>query len=125
VASIAASPSLLTSLPFCLYKSSYFPPPSNLSSDMDVVKETLNVAGLLAIVYAPSHLRSKRSSESIIVLFFLRGRKESIDLIDPTAQAAFAWAAEKQASLKQNPRDFIVVTFVRAMALASRVDSSR
>jgi len=78
---------------------------------MDVVKETLNVAGLLTTVYAPSHLRNKRSSESVVVLFFLGNRKAPIDLIDPTAQAAFAWVAEKQASSKQNPRDFIVVTF--------------
>lgn len=81
---------------------------------MDVVKETLNVAGLLTNVYAPSGLRDKRSSEPVVVLFFLHGRGSSADAIDPTARAAFAWVAEKQASSsKQSPRDFIVVTFVR------------
>ena len=82
-------------------------------SKMDVVKETLNVAGLLTNVYAPRDLRDKRSSEPIVVLFFLHGRGSSAEAVDPTPRAAFAWVAEKQASSKQSPRDFIVVTFVR------------
>jgi hypothetical protein len=77
------------------------------------VKETLNVAGLLTNVYAQPDLRDKRSSEPIVVLFFLHGRGFSAETVDPTARAAFAWVAEKQASSKQSPRDFIVVTFVR------------
>jgi hypothetical protein len=80
---------------------------------MDVVKETLNVAGLLTNVYARSDLRDKRTSEPIVVLFFLHGRGGSADDADPTARAAFAWVAEKQASSKRSPREFIVVTFVR------------
>jgi hypothetical protein len=80
---------------------------------MDVEKETLNVAGLLTNVYAPRDLRDKRSSEPIVVLFFLHGRGSSAEAVDPTPRAAFAWVAEKQASSKQSPRDFIVVTFVR------------
>ncbi|KAH9057891.1 Alpha/Beta hydrolase protein [Lactarius vividus] len=59
----------------------------------DVVKETLNVA------------------ESVIVLFFLHGRTKSADHIDPIARAAFSWAAEKEASSREAPRDFMVVTF--------------
>jgi hypothetical protein len=80
---------------------------------MDVEKETLNVAGLLTNVFAPRDLRDKRSSEPIVVLFFLHGRGSSAEAVDPTPRAAFAWVAEKQASSKQSPRDFIVVTFVR------------
>jgi len=83
---------------------------------MDVVKEKLNVAGLLTNVYAPSGLRDKHASEPLVVLFFLHGRgSQSAESVDSTAQAAFAWAAEKQASSKQKPRDFIVVTFVRGV----------
>jgi len=79
---------------------------------MDMVKETLNVAGLLTNVYTASDLRDKRSSEPVVVLFFLHGRGLSADDIDPTARAAFAWVAEKQVSYsKRSPRDFIVVTF--------------
>jgi hypothetical protein len=80
---------------------------------MDVVKETLNVAGLSTNVYARSDLRIKHSSEPVVVLFFLHGRGSSADAVDPTARAAFAWAEDKQASSKQSPRDFVVVTFVR------------
>jgi hypothetical protein len=87
---------------------------------MDVVKETLNVAGLLTNVYARSDLRDKRSSVPIVVLFFLHGRGESADdNVDPIARAAFAWVAEKQASSKRSPRDFIVVTFVRGAFFSS------
>ncbi|KAI0293804.1 hypothetical protein BC826DRAFT_1014328 [Russula brevipes] len=78
---------------------------------MDVVKETLNAAGLSTNVYARSDLRTKHSSEPVVVLFFLHGRGGSADDVDPTARAAFAWAEDKQASTKQSPRDFIVVTF--------------
>jgi hypothetical protein len=84
---------------------------------MNVVKETLNVAGLLTNVYARSDLHDsdKHASEPVVVLFFLHGRGESADSIDTTARAAFAWTAERQASSKQNPRDFAVVTFVRGL----------
>ena len=60
---------------------------------MDVVKETLNVAGLLTNVYARSDLHDsdKHASEPVVVLFFLHGRGESADSIDTTARAAFAW----------------------------------
>ncbi|KAH9999206.1 Alpha/Beta hydrolase protein [Russula compacta] len=78
---------------------------------VDVVKETLNVAGLRTNVYARSDLRDKHSPESIVVLFFLHGRGQSADSIDPTARSAFAWAAQKQVSSSSKPRDFIVVTF--------------
>ena len=98
---------------------------------MDVVKETLNVAGLLTNVYAPSDLRdNKRSSEPVVVLFIVHGRGSSADLFDPTARAAFAWSvAEKQrqaasrspSDSKRSPRDFVVVTFVRR-SLAPRDD---
>ena len=89
---------------------------------MDVVKETLNVAGLLTNVYAPSDLRDKRASEPVVVLFIVHGRGSSADLFDPTARAAFAWSvAEKQrqaaspspSDSKRSPRDFVVVTLVR------------
>jgi hypothetical protein len=80
---------------------------------MEVVKETLNVAGLFTNVYAQRDLHTKLSSEPIVVLFFLHGRGASAEAVDPTPRAAFAWVAEKQASSKQSPRDFIVVTFVR------------
>jgi hypothetical protein len=90
---------------------------------MDVVKETLNVAGLLTHVYSRSDLRDTgkpHSSEPIVVLFFLHGRLHSADTVDTTARAAFAWAAERQASgssspKQENPRDFVVVTFVRGL----------
>jgi len=88
---------------------------------MDVVKETLNVAGLLTHVYSRSDLRDTgkpHSSEPVVVLFFLHGRLHSADTVDATARAAFAWAAERQASgssKQQNPRDFVVVTFVRGL----------
>jgi hypothetical protein len=86
----------------------------------DVMKETLNVAGLLTHVYSRSDLRdngskahSSSSSEPIVVLFFvLHGRSQSSDTFDVTARAAFAWTAERRASSKQKPRDFVVVTFV-------------
>ena len=86
---------------------------------MDVVKETLNVAGLLANVYSRSDLRDpdKHASEPVVVLFFLHGKAASSDSSDTTARAAFAWTAERQASSKQNPRDFVVVTFVRWLGL--------
>ncbi|KAH9011894.1 Alpha/Beta hydrolase protein [Lactarius pseudohatsudake] len=77
----------------------------------DVVKETLNVAGLSTNVYTRANLRDKRTSEPVVVLFFLHGRTESADYIDPIARAAFSWAAEKEASSREAPRDFIVVTF--------------
>jgi hypothetical protein len=92
---------------------------------MDVVKETLNVAGLLTHVYSRSDLRDTgkppHSSEPVVVLFFLHGRLQSADTVDATARAAFAWAAERQAkgsgsSKQQSPRDFVVVTFVRGLA---------
>ena len=94
---------------------------------MDVVKETINVIGLLTHVYSRSDLRDKARSgsgsgsselEPIVVLFLLHGRQQSADTFDATARAAFAWAAERQASsssLKQKPRDFVVVTFVRGL----------
>ncbi|KAI9428741.1 Alpha/Beta hydrolase protein [Lactarius indigo] len=77
----------------------------------DVVKETLNIAGLSTNVYTRANLRDKRTSEPVVVLFFLHGRTESADHIDPTARAAFSWAAEKEASSREAPRDFIVITF--------------
>ncbi|KAH8981586.1 Alpha/Beta hydrolase protein [Lactarius hatsudake] len=77
----------------------------------DVVKETLNVAGLSTNVYTRANLRDKRTSEPVVVLFLLHGRTESADHIDPIARAAFSWAAEKGASSREAPRDFIVVTF--------------
>ncbi|KAI9462164.1 hypothetical protein F5148DRAFT_234996 [Russula earlei] len=42
---------------------------------MDVVKESLNVAGLLTNVYARPDLREKRSSGPVVALFFLHGRR--------------------------------------------------
>ena len=49
---------------------------------MEVVKETLNIAGLLTNVYAHRDLHTKLSSEPIVVLFFpwffLHGRGSSI-----------------------------------------------
>ena len=87
---------------------------------MEVVKETLNVAGLLTNVYAPRDLRDKRSSEPIVVLFFLHGRGSSAEAVDPTPRAAFTWVAEKQASSKQSPRDFIVVMLAGFLMLAVR-----
>ena len=86
----------------------------------DVVKETLNVAGLLTNVYARSNLRDsdKHSSEPIVALFFLHGRTESADSVDRTARAAFAWVDERlQASSSEqspHPRDFVVVAIVRS-----------
>ncbi|KAH8981588.1 Alpha/Beta hydrolase protein [Lactarius hatsudake] len=77
----------------------------------DVVKETLNAAGLSTNVYTRANLRDKRTSEPVVVLFLLHGRTESADHIDPIARAAFSWAAEKEASSREAPRDFIVVTF--------------
>jgi len=77
------------------------------------VKESINVAGLLTNVYSRSDLRNKNaSSEPVVALFILHGRLDSSDTVDPTARAAFAWAAERQASSKQDPRDFVVVTFI-------------
>ena len=90
---------------------------------MDVVKETLNVAGLLTNVYAPRDLRDKRSSEPIVVLFFLHGRGSSAEAVDPTPRAAFAWVAEKQASSKQSPPGLhsgYVCTLVWFLMLAVR-----
>jgi hypothetical protein len=83
-------------------------------STSDVVKETLNVAGLSTNIYARANLRNKRTSEPVVVLFFLHGRTDSADEADPTARAAFLWAAEKEASSKEASRDFMVVTFVRS-----------
>jgi hypothetical protein len=83
----------------------------------DVMKETLNVAGLLTNVYARSN--HSNSSEPIVVLFFLHGRGENVDNVDSTARAAFAWVDEKQASYSKRsipPRDFMVVTFVRVFS---------
>ncbi|KAH8981585.1 Alpha/Beta hydrolase protein [Lactarius hatsudake] len=77
----------------------------------DIVKETLNVAGLSTNVYTRANLRDKRSSEPVVVLFFLHGRTQSADYLDPTARDAFSWAAEKEATSREAPRDFIVVTF--------------
>jgi hypothetical protein len=91
---------------------------------MDVVKETLNVAGLLTRVYSRSNLRdpssNPHSSEPIVVLFFLHGKQRCSDSVDDTARGAFTWVAERQASSsKQNPRDFVVVTFVRGGSSSS------
>jgi hypothetical protein len=80
----------------------------------DVTKSSLNVAGLLTNVYARSN--HSDSSEPAVVLFFLHGRGENADSVDPTARAAFAWVDEKRASSSKQsppPRDFMVVTFVR------------
>ncbi|KAH9057893.1 Alpha/Beta hydrolase protein [Lactarius vividus] len=77
----------------------------------DVVKETLNVAGLSTNVYTRANLRDKPTSGPVVVLFFLHGRAESADHIDPIARAAFSWAAKKEASSREAPRDFMVVTF--------------
>jgi hypothetical protein len=88
----------------------------------DVIKETLNVAGLLTNVYARSN--HSNSSEPIVVLFFLHGRGENADCVDATARAAFAWVDEKQASPSKRsapPRDFIVVTFVRGFLSAGQL----
>ena len=82
----------------------------------DVIKESINVAGLFTNVYSRSDLRNKDPSEPVVALFLLHQRSDSSDTIDPIARAAFAWAAERQASSKQNPRDFVVVTFVRAVS---------
>ena len=82
------------------------------SDASDVVKETLNVAGLSTNVYTRANLRDKRTSEPIVVLFFLHGRTESADRADPTARAAFSWAAQKEATSREKSRDFMVVTFV-------------
>jgi len=76
----------------------------------------VNVAGLLTNIYSRSDLRDKDTSEPAVVLFFLpHGRGASADTVDNVARAAFAWAAQRQAraSSKHEPRDFIVVTFVR------------
>ncbi|KAN0120901.1 Alpha/Beta hydrolase fold [Russula decolorans] len=80
-----------------------------------VMKETLNVAGLLTNIYARSN-HPNSSPEPVVVLFFLHGRGENADSVDSTARAAFAWVDEKQASSSKRsptppPRDFIVVTF--------------
>ncbi len=88
----------------------------------DVVKETFNVAGLSMNVYTQANLRDKRTSEPVVVLFFLHGRTESADQVDPTARAAFSWAAEKGASSREAPRDFIVVTFVRSYSSPTEVE---
>ena len=87
---------------------------AHIMSTSDVVKETLNVAGLSTNVYARANLRDERTSESVVVLFFLHGREQSTDNADPTARAAFSWAAEKEASSRESSRDFVVVTFVRS-----------
>jgi len=91
-------------------------PRSTQAKKTDVIKETLNAAGLLTNVYARSDLRNRNSSEPVVVLFILHGRLDSSDTVDPTVRAAFAWAAERQASSKQSPRDFVVVTFVRGVS---------
>ena len=91
----------------------------------DVVKEPLNVAGLLTNIYSRSDLRDKATSEPVVVLFFLHGRGESTDTVDTVARAAFAWATERQASSKQKPRDFLVVTFVRGLFTPSLSDLTR
>jgi hypothetical protein len=84
---------------------------------MEVVKESINVAGLLTNVYSRSNLRSKNSSEKpVVALFILHGRLDSSDTVEPAARAAFAWVGERQASSKQDPRDFVVVTFVRGFS---------
>ena len=93
------------------------PPRSPQAKKTDVIKETVNAAGLLTNVYSRSDLRNKNSSEPVVVLFILHGRLDSSDTVDPTARAAFAWVDERQASSKQNPRDFVVVTFVRGVFL--------
>ena len=85
-----------------------------IMSTSDVVKETLNIAGLSTNVYTRANLRDKRTSESVVVLFFLHGREQSADNADPTARAAFSWAAEKEASSREASRDFVVITFVRS-----------
>jgi hypothetical protein len=85
----------------------------------DVIKSSLNVAGLLTNVYARSN--HSNSSEPVVVLFFLHGRGENADSVDPTARAAFAWVDKKQASSSKRsppPRDFIVVAFVRGFLRA-------
>ena len=79
----------------------------------DVVKEPLNVAGLLTNIYSRSDLRDNDTSEPVVVLFFLHGRGESADTVDAVARAAFAWVAQRQTSSNHKPRDFVVVTFVR------------
>jgi hypothetical protein len=85
----------------------------------DVIKETLNVAGLLTNVYGRSTgTQTNSPAEPIVVLFVLHGRGDSADVVDSTARAAFAWVDDKQASSSSSkrgptPRDFIVVTFVR------------
>lgn len=87
----------------------------HIMSTSDVVKETLNIAGLSTNVYTRANLRDKRTSESVVVLFFLHGREQSADNhADPTARAAFSWAAEKEASSREASRDFVVITFVRS-----------
>jgi len=88
----------------------------------DAVKETFNVAGLSTNVYTRANLRDKRTSEPVVVLFFLHGRTESADQVDPTARAAFSWVAEKEASSREAPRDFIVVTFVRRQSSPTEVE---
>lgn len=108
------------------------PFPTSSSIKMaDVVKESLNVAGLLTNIYSRSDLRDKGTSEPVVVLFFLHGRGASADAVpvDAVARAAFAWAAQRQAEAasehwhQSEPRDFIVVTFVRGFF--SRLDGRR
>ena len=89
------------------------PPKQNKT---DVIKESINVAGLLTNVYSRSDLRNKDPSEPVVALFLLHQRLDSSDTIDPIARAAFAWATERQPYSKRNPRDFVVVTFVRAVS---------
>ena len=82
----------------------------------EVVKESINVAGLLTNVYSRSDLRKKDPSEPIVALFLLHQRLDSAGTMDPTARATFEWTAERQASSKRNSKDFVVVTFVRAVS---------
>jgi hypothetical protein len=54
----------------------------------DVMKNSLNVAGLLTNVYARSN--QPDSSEPVVVLFFLHGRGVNTDSVHSIARAAFA-----------------------------------
>jgi hypothetical protein len=84
--------------------------PSILATS-DVVKETLNLAGLSTNIYTRANLRDKRASEPVVML---HRRTEPADQADPTARVAFSWQLRKGLLLREVSRDFMVVTFVRS-----------
>ena len=78
---------------------------AHIMATSDVVKETLNVAGLSTNVYTRANFRDKRTSDSepVVVLFFLHGRTESADQVDPTARAAFSWQSRRKLLQERHP----------------------